>query len=227
MTARVGASRPTMFGWPADCLARPATAGDGGCSASLRNLRSIGGKIALARSTQDRDKVCAWHRDRRRHACPTCVADTGTCAARHGLPSADRLTELKERPIMLSRNLEQTLHRALSLASERKHEYATLEHLLLGLTDDTRCGHRAARLRRRSRQAAERPHRISRQGPGRPGDRPAGRPEADRRLPARRAARRHPCAVLRPRRGDRRQRAGGAVQRAREPCRVFPADCRT
>ena len=38
---------------------------------------------------------------------------------------------------MLSRNLEQTLHRALGLASERKHEYATLEHLLLGLTDDS------------------------------------------------------------------------------------------
>jgi ATP-dependent Clp protease ATP-binding subunit ClpA len=38
---------------------------------------------------------------------------------------------------MLSRNLEQTLHRALSLASERHHEYATLEHLLLGLVDDT------------------------------------------------------------------------------------------
>jgi ATP-dependent Clp protease ATP-binding subunit ClpA len=38
---------------------------------------------------------------------------------------------------MLSRNLEQTLHRALSFASERKHEYATLEHLLLGLADDT------------------------------------------------------------------------------------------
>ncbi len=38
---------------------------------------------------------------------------------------------------MLSRNLEQTLHRALSLASERKHEYATLEHLLLGLADDS------------------------------------------------------------------------------------------
>src|SRR6201994_2482341 len=36
---------------------------------------------------------------------------------------------------MLSRNLEQTLHRALSFASERKHEYATLEHLLLGLAD--------------------------------------------------------------------------------------------
>jgi ATP-dependent Clp protease ATP-binding subunit ClpA len=38
---------------------------------------------------------------------------------------------------MLSRNLEQTLHRALSFASERKHEYATLEHLLLGLADDS------------------------------------------------------------------------------------------
>jgi ATP-dependent Clp protease ATP-binding subunit ClpA len=37
---------------------------------------------------------------------------------------------------MLSRNLEQTLHRALALASERRHEYATLEHLLFALTDD-------------------------------------------------------------------------------------------
>jgi ATP-dependent Clp protease ATP-binding subunit ClpA len=37
---------------------------------------------------------------------------------------------------MLSRNLEQTLHRALTLATERNHEYATLEHLLLSLTDD-------------------------------------------------------------------------------------------
>ena len=37
---------------------------------------------------------------------------------------------------MLSRNLEQTLHRALAYASERRHEYATLEHLLLALTED-------------------------------------------------------------------------------------------
>lgn len=37
---------------------------------------------------------------------------------------------------MLSRNLEQSLHRALGLATERNHEYATLEHLLLALTDD-------------------------------------------------------------------------------------------
>jgi ATP-dependent Clp protease ATP-binding subunit ClpA len=35
-----------------------------------------------------------------------------------------------------SRSLEQSLHRALALANERKHEYATLEHLLLSLIDD-------------------------------------------------------------------------------------------
>ena len=36
-----------------------------------------------------------------------------------------------------SRSLEQSLHRALALANDRHHEYATLEHLLLSLTDDT------------------------------------------------------------------------------------------
>ncbi len=37
---------------------------------------------------------------------------------------------------MLSRNLEQTLHRALAIANEKSHEFATLEHLLLALTSD-------------------------------------------------------------------------------------------
>jgi len=37
---------------------------------------------------------------------------------------------------MLSRNLEQTLHRALGVANEKHHEYATLEHLLYSLTED-------------------------------------------------------------------------------------------
>jgi ATP-dependent Clp protease ATP-binding subunit ClpA len=35
-----------------------------------------------------------------------------------------------------SRNLEETLNRAVGYANQRKHEYATLEHLLLALTDD-------------------------------------------------------------------------------------------
>jgi len=35
-----------------------------------------------------------------------------------------------------SRHLEESLHRAVAFANERKHEYATLEHLLLSLLDD-------------------------------------------------------------------------------------------
>ncbi|MBI2242284.1 MAG: AAA family ATPase, partial [Magnetospirillum gryphiswaldense] len=38
---------------------------------------------------------------------------------------------------MLSQNLEQSLRRALALAAERHHEYATLEHLLLALCEDS------------------------------------------------------------------------------------------
>ena len=36
-----------------------------------------------------------------------------------------------------SRSLENALHRALAIANERQHEYATLEHLLLALIDDS------------------------------------------------------------------------------------------
>ena len=43
----------------------------------------------------------------------------------------------KDKPLpSFSRSLEQALHRALALAGERRHEYATLEHLLLALVDD-------------------------------------------------------------------------------------------
>lgn len=37
---------------------------------------------------------------------------------------------------MLSKNLEKSLHRALTVAREMRHEYATLEHLLLALSED-------------------------------------------------------------------------------------------
>ncbi len=37
---------------------------------------------------------------------------------------------------MLSKNLEMSLHRALAIAGEYRHEYATLEHLLLSLSED-------------------------------------------------------------------------------------------
>jgi len=38
---------------------------------------------------------------------------------------------------MLSKNLERTLHRAIDIAGEYRHEFATLEHLLLALTEDS------------------------------------------------------------------------------------------
>ncbi len=41
---------------------------------------------------------------------------------------------------IFSRTLEKTLRKALALANERHHEYATLEHLLLALIDDTDAG---------------------------------------------------------------------------------------
>src|SRR4051812_8956515 len=49
-----------------------------------------------------------------------------------------RASYLKKKDTMptFSRSLEQSLHRALALANERHHEYATLEHLLLALLDD-------------------------------------------------------------------------------------------
>ncbi|MFN3233636.1 MAG: ATP-dependent Clp protease ATP-binding subunit ClpA [Alphaproteobacteria bacterium] len=37
----------------------------------------------------------------------------------------------------ISQNLEQTLHGALALANDHRHEYATLEHLLFKLTEDS------------------------------------------------------------------------------------------
>ena len=38
--------------------------------------------------------------------------------------------------VFFSQVLEATLHRAVALAAERKHQYSTLEHLLVALTDD-------------------------------------------------------------------------------------------
>jgi hypothetical protein len=51
-------------------------------------------------------------------------------------PSAEAATEPAAPGSLLSRALESTIHRALAYAKERKHEFATLEHLLLALTDD-------------------------------------------------------------------------------------------
>ena len=125
---------------------------------------------------------------------------------------------------MLSKNLEKSLHRAFALAGERRHEYATLEHLLLAMTEDEdaipvlkACGVDIERLRHELETFIDnRLKGIVTQN--------AERAAADRGLPARAPARRHPRAVVRPQGSHRRQRAGGDVLRARQPRRVVPRE---
>jgi hypothetical protein len=122
-----------------------------------------------------------------------------------------------------ARELEQTLHNALSAASSRHHEYATLEHLLLALIDDehankvmSACGVDLDELKTAVTHLSRYRARCAE-------DRERQRSVAHQRFPARRPARHPPRPVLGPRGGDRRQRAGRALLRARELCRLFPA----
>ena len=122
-----------------------------------------------------------------------------------------------------ARELEQTLHNALTAASSRRHEYATLEHLLLALIDDEHaskvmaaCGVETGELKEAVRLYLDTELDALKVGS-------RYRSLADQRLPARRPARDPPRPVLGPRGGDRRQRARRAVQRARELCRLLPA----
>jgi hypothetical protein len=57
-------------------------------------------------------------------------------ARRNDAPSPPPGAEAATPGPLLSRALESTLHRALACAIQRNHELATLEHLLLALTDD-------------------------------------------------------------------------------------------
>ncbi len=109
----------------------------------------------------------------------------------------------KEIPWMPSfaRELETTLHNALGEASKRRHEYATLEHLLIALVDDTHasqvmtsCGVNRDELKATVKA-------ISRQRARRSGRRQRDRPDSDQRFPARRPARDPPRPVVGPRRG--------------------------
>ena len=124
---------------------------------------------------------------------------------------------------VFSRALEKTLRKALAIANERRHEYATLEHLLLALDRRSRRRGGAARLQRRSRRAAQERRALRRHRTREPGRRARRGGQGDRRLPACGAARGHPCAILGPRGGHRRQRTGRDLRRAREPRRLFPA----
>ena len=67
--------------------------------------------------------------------------NTLAAAIRRGAPTTDtEATQLRRANIVwpsgITRELDLTLNRALAHAKERKHEFATLEHLLLALLDD-------------------------------------------------------------------------------------------
>ena len=61
-------------------------------------------------------------------------ADPPKAAAPPTPPAAERL--VRSGHVGFSRNLEETLHRAVAFANQCKHQYATPEHLLLALADD-------------------------------------------------------------------------------------------
>jgi hypothetical protein len=71
------------------------------------------------------------------------LPDWNTLAAtiRRGAPTTDTDATQRRRanivwPSGFTRELDLTLNRAIAHAKKRKHEFATLEHLLLGLLDD-------------------------------------------------------------------------------------------
>ncbi len=122
-----------------------------------------------------------------------------------------------------SQSLEQSLHRALAIANERHHQYATLEHLLLSLIDDLdaaavmrACSVDLDKLRTSLVNYLETEFENLVTDGGR-------RRQADRRFPARDPARGDSRPVVRSRRSDRRQRADRDLRGARKPRRLFPA----
>ena len=122
-----------------------------------------------------------------------------------------------------ARELEQTLHNALAEASDRRHEYATLEHLLLALIDDARCRRGDEGLRRRPGRACRRRcATISTRNYEslKIEDETDPSPTSGFQRVVQRAILHVQSSGKR--RGDRRQRAGRAVLRTRELCRLFP-----
>jgi ATP-dependent Clp protease ATP-binding subunit ClpA len=126
---------------------------------------------------------------------------------------------------MIAQELEVSLHMAFVEAAQQRHEFITVEHLLLALLDNPSAAEVlracAANIEdlRKSLSASSRRTR-----PTVGGDR-RGRHPADARLPARDPARDHARAVHRQRQegSDRRQRAGRDLRREGLARRLLPA----
>jgi hypothetical protein len=123
-----------------------------------------------------------------------------------------------------SKTLEEAIHFALSLANERKHELATLEHLLLALIDEPdaarvmkACGVDLEALRESLTRFVD--NELEALVSDVDGSEAA--PTTGFQRVIQRAAIHVQSSG--PHRGHRRQRAGRDLRRAREPCGVLPA----
>lgn len=112
---------------------------------------------------------------------------------------------------MLNQELELSLNMAFARAREHRHEFMTVEHLLLALLSNPAarealeaCTVDLAALRQELEAFIEQTTPTL----------PVSEEERDTQLPARTAACGIPCAIFRPQRSQRRQRAGGNFQRA-------------
>ena len=121
-----------------------------------------------------------------------------------------------------AQSLEKTLHSALQHATDRTHEYATLEHLLLALVDDPEAGRGDDRLRRRPRRAVDVVRQYLDQEYQSLKTEDEADPQPTAGLPAGDPARDPARPVERQGHRDRRQRAGRAVLRARQLRGLFP-----
>ena len=124
---------------------------------------------------------------------------------------------------MIAQELEVSLHMAFVEARQKRHEFITVEHLLLALLDNPTAAEVLRACAREHRRAPQAPHRVhQRPYPDRRRHR-GDRHPADARLPARDPARDPARAVLRQEGGDRRQRPGCDLRREGLARGVLPA----
>ena len=129
----------------------------------------------------------------------------------------------KERHRMIAQELEVSLHMAFMEARQKRHEFITVEHLLLALLDNPSASEVLRAWRRTWTSCARTAHRLHQRADPAHRRRRRGRYPADAGLPAGDPARHPARPVLRQEGGHRRQRAGRDLRRKGFARGVLPA----
>ena len=124
--------------------------------------------------------------------------------------------------LMIAQELEVSLHMAFMEARQKRHEFITVEHLLLALLDNPSASEVLQRLRGQDRRPAQTAGGFRHRTHADPRQR-RSRYAADAGFPARDPARDPACAVLGQEGSHRRQRAGGDLRRKGFARGLFPA----